>query len=356
MNFTRKLKYAILRNEDPFDHLLWVKACEDYGNSIDYQVIDLTAENWLKTVDDYSPDVLLLKPSGKTSLFRSLYQERLEILVNVLNYKSFPSCREVQLYENKRFFAYWAQANNIPHPRTWIYYHKKEALVDIDSLALPLVGKMNIGASGNGVRILRTKDEVKKYIRQAFNGGLVAKTGPKLGKGKLINRAWKKITNPNQLLNKLKTYKDIASDKQRGFIILQQYISHEYEWRAVRIGDSYFAHKKMVINDKASGSLLKEYGDPPKSLLEFVRLMTDKFGFKSVALDLFESSPGEYLINEIQCIFGQSDPYQMLVNGKAGRYTFQNGRWVFEEGDFNTNESFDLRLKTAAALFETGNL
>ena len=108
MNFTRKLKYAILRNEDPFDHLLWVKACEDYGNSIDYQVIDLTAENWLKTVDDYSPDVLLLKPSGKTSLFRSLYQERLEILVNVLNYKSFPSCREVQLYENKRFFAYWA--------------------------------------------------------------------------------------------------------------------------------------------------------------------------------------------------------------------------------------------------------
>ncbi len=47
----------------------------------------------------------------------------------------------------------------------------------------------------------------------------------------------------------------------------------------------------------------------------------------------------------MQCMFGQSDPYQMLVDGKMGRYVFDNGQWCFEEGDFNTNESFDLRVR-----------
>ena len=52
------------------------------------------------------------------------------------------------------------------------------------------------------------------------------------------------------------------------------------------------------------------------------------------------------LINEMQCIFGQSDPYQMLVGGVAGRYIYQDNQWKFEAGDFNTNESFDLRLQS----------
>ena len=83
--------------------------------------------------------------SGKTSLFRSLYQERLEILVNSLNYKSYPSLDEVRIYESKRYFAYWAKAYQLPHPKTWVYYHLNEALKAIESMKIPLVGKMNIG-------------------------------------------------------------------------------------------------------------------------------------------------------------------------------------------------------------------
>ncbi len=56
-------------------------------------------------------------------------------------------------------------------------------------------------------------------------------------------------------------------------------------------------------------------------------------------------SQGKYLINEMQCIFGQSDPYQMLVNGKPGRYVFKDGKWIFEEGMFNRNESYNLRVE-----------
>jgi hypothetical protein len=78
-------------------------------------------------------------------------------------------------------------------------------------------------------------------------------------------------------------------------------------------------------------------------LFNFVKEITDKHCLFSQAVDIFESSNG-YLVNEMQCIFGQSDPYQMLIDGKPGRYVFNN-EWCFEEGDFNTNESFDLRVQ-----------
>jgi len=347
MKAQKIIKLAILKNEDPIDHLKWIDACEDYQKHIDYEVFDLTVKTWLDDINAYSPDFLLLKPSGKTSLYRSLYQERLEILVTNLKYKSLPSLEEVRIYENKRYFAYWAEANKLPHPKTHVYYHQSEALKAVTSMILPLVGKINIGASGNGVQILHTKDQVKKYIKKAFSVGLVSRTGPKLSDGKLIQRAWQKFTHPKELINRLRTYRDIAMDSQKGFIILQEFIKHDYEWRAVRIGDSYFAHKKMVSNEKASGTLKKEYGAPPTELLDFVRRLTDRFGFTSVAVDIFEPAQGQYLINEIQCIFGQSDPHQMVIDGNPGRYLFKNEQWLFEKGNFNSNASYDLRLKTA---------
>jgi hypothetical protein len=107
----------------------------------------------------------------------------------------------------------------------------------------------------------------------------------------------------------------------------------------------------MLIKGKASGSLEKKYDNPPLKLLEFVKEITDCFQFFSQSVDIFETSDGRYLINEMQCIFGQSDPYQMLVDGIPGRYVFADGQWVFEAGDFNTHESFDLRVQTAIDLY-----
>lgn len=343
---SNKSRLAILKNEDPYDHLLWVSACEKRQNEINFTVIDITSENWLNQIRDFMPDYLLLKPSGTTRLFRDLYLERVYILTTDLKYKSFPTYDELKIYESKRFFANWAMANNIKHPKTWIFYYKAEANYWITKAKFPIVGKINIGASGNGISFLKSKFEAQAYIKKAFSEGLTAKTGPKLRKGDLIKRVWSKILNPKRLVNRLKTYSNIAADKQKGYVILQEYIVHDFEWRVVRIGDSFFAHKKLKKGDKASGSLLKSYDNPPEKLFDFVKELTDKFDFRSVAIDIFEDTDGNYLVNEIQCIFGQSDPYQMLVNNVPGKYSKLDNHWVFERGDFNGNESFDLRLST----------
>ncbi|MFM7667107.1 MAG: RimK family alpha-L-glutamate ligase [Bacteroidota bacterium] len=347
------MKLVILKNEIPKSEERWVKSCEK--KNISHSIVDLTCVNWLELILSEKPDLLLARPSGLTAPFKILYDERLEILVNELKIPCFPTLGEVKIYENKKYFSYWLKANDLPHPQTNIFYFEQEAIKFCEKQdKFPLVAKSNIGASGSGVIIIESKTELLHYIKQTFNGtGAQKRVGPNLKKGKLIKRAVNLMLSPKKIIDKYAIYKARALDIQRDFVLFQEYIPHEFEWRVVCLGDSFFAHKKLLSGEMTSGSLLKDYGNPPLELLDFVKELTDKFNFKSMAVDLFETSPTEFLINEMQCIFGQSDAFQMKVDGIIGRYIHSGDKWVFEAGDFNTNESYDLRLEAAIDYYQS---
>jgi len=345
-----RTKITIIANENPSEVDRWIAACHKMNDKVDFQVVNITRNNWLEETVMSKPQILLTKPGGLTAPFKQLYDERLTILVKDLGYLCFPSLDEVLIYENKRYFSYWLKANKIPHPKTDVFYFKEEAIDFLTRAVFPIVGKTNIGASGSGVRVLHNRKEAVVYIHNTFSfKGAAKRSGPNLKKGGLFRRGVRYLINPSKIAGKLKVYKSRSADVQNSFVVLQEYIQHEFEWRVVRIGESFFAHKKLKMGEKTSGSLLKNYDNPPLSILDFVKEITDRFGFVSQAVDIFETEQG-YLVNEMQCIFGQSDPYQMLVDGVPGRYTHQNNNWVFEAGDFNTNESYDLRLSAALEL------
>ena len=340
----KRIKTIILGNELEDDHNLWVKACEEYYNEVEYRVVNLTSDTWLEEIQKEPFDILFAKPGSLTTLFKQLYDERIYILAYILGYKIFPSPLEIFIYENKRFLSYWLKANNISHPVTSVFYDQKEALNFLDHTRLPIVAKTNIGASGSGIQIIRTKKEALKYIKKTFlRKGSPQRTGPNLDKGGIPERGFHYILHPSDIRKKLDIYQIKAVNLQKGFVIFQEYIPHDFEWRVVRIGDNFFAHKKLKKGEKASGALIKVYDNPPLGLLDFVKGITDKYGFYSQAVDIFESEKG-YLVNEMQCIFGQSDPFQMLVDGVPGRYRYLNGSWLFEEGDFARNQCYNLRL------------
>ena len=340
-----KIKAIILRNESEEDHLPWVTACEAFSDKVDWRIVNLTSAGWLEDIRSESCDILLAKPGGLTGLYKQLYDERIYVLSHSLGYNVFPVPEEIYIYENKRFLSYWLKANGVPHPETSVFYSIDEALSFISGTSFPLVAKTNIGASGSGVKILSDRNEAVRYTEDTFRGrGAPQRSGPNLEKGGYLKRGMHYLIHPSDLAVKMKIYKTRASSLQKGFVIFQEFIDHEFEWRVVRIGESYFAHKKLKSGEKASGSLLKNYDNPPTALLDFVREITESRGFRSQAVDIFESDRG-YLVNEMQCIFGQSDSYQMLVDGRKGRYLFSEGRWLFEEGDFAINECYNLRLQ-----------
>jgi glutathione synthase/RimK-type ligase-like ATP-grasp enzyme len=340
-----KTEAIILRNELEDEHNLWIKACKDYKSDIEYRIVDLTASDWLVEIQKEPCDILLAKPGGLTAPFKQLYDERVYILAYVLGYKIFPSPLEIFIYENKRFLSFWLNANKIPHPETLVFYNHLEAVEFVGKTKYPIVAKANIGASGSGVIFLHDRSEAINYINDTFSGkGAHRRSGPNLGKGGLIRRGFHYVLHPADIQKKMEIYKTVRSDIQSDFVIFQEYIEHKFEWRVVRIGDSFFAHKKLKKGEKASGALIKVYENPPLALLDFVKEITDKHRFYSQSIDIFESE-GSYLVNEMQCIFGQSDPYQMLINGKPGRYLMSDGIWVFEDGDFTRNECYNLRIE-----------
>ncbi len=345
-------KVCILANEDTQSHILWEKSLINNESINSYSIVDLTSDNWLELLRKEQFDIFLLKPPGKTEQFKRLYDERVILLHKYSDTPIYPSLTEVLIYENKRFLRDWLTINELPHPSTFVFYNKKEAKKFIaEQPHFPLVGKTNIGASGNGVVILKTKEQALAYVQTAFSKGIKPKSGPKLKKGSLLKKIEKALKTKGFLSQRLKDYQPDILNVQYHFVILQEFIKHEWEWRCVRIGASFFAHKKLVKGAMASGTLKKGYDTVPEELLCFIKEVTDKHQLKSVAIDVFEKENG-YLINEIQCFFGQSDPYQMLVNGKPGRYIWSDNRWLFEEGMFNTNECYDLRLAHALSYIE----
>ncbi len=344
------MKWGILKNEFDENHLFWKAACLKLGQK--FEIIDLTSNSWLDEVLTKDFDGFLTCPSGRETLFKQLYDERIYIINKVLNNFCYPNYDEIVIHENKKFLSYWLKANNIPHPKTFVFYNKAEAINFVENHPLPLVAKFNIGASGKGVKIFHNLNELKEYTYDAFSKGLRQNWGPNLKMGALRNRIKNIIKNPSRIKTRLEVYKKVYNEIQKGLVILQEYIPHDYEWRIVKIGDSYFAHQKVKSGEKASGTKGINYILPPDKHLNFVKDLCDKYDFNSMAVDAFEDGKGGLLINELQTIFGHVQEYICEKAGKPGRLLFENNEWKFEEGMFNTNLSYDLRLENAIQLLK----
>ncbi len=340
---------GILRNQDPKSGDRWAKACE--SKNVSYRIIDLTSNNWFEEIQGAPFDFFLSRPPGDIERFKIMYDEKLYAITNLLGMNVYPSYEECLIYENKKISSYYLKAHNIPHPKTFVFYDFEEAANFLRNTSYPIVAKTSIGAAGSGIQIIKSLEKAMNYIAPAFKGsGIRRRFGPNRVTGKPSKWFVKALKDPAYFRAKWKSYIERHKDSQYGYVVFQVYIPHDFEWRTVRIGDSFFAYKKLKVGDKTSGAKSLAFENPPLELLDFVREISTKHNITSAAFDLFELN-GHYLVNEIQTLFGHKNDHILEVDGKAGRYVYKNNQWLFEEGDFNTNESYDLRLQDALARF-----
>jgi glutathione synthase/RimK-type ligase-like ATP-grasp enzyme len=347
MSNNKKYRLIILENGISQDHLSWVESCEKRNSEIEYSLLDLSRNDWLEQVLSQDADYYLTNVPSFTTSLKQMYDERLYIINKILNLPIYPSYEEFLIYENKRMLSYWLESNKVPHPRTWIFYNKKEAEYFSEYCKYPVVAKTTIGASGSGVKILKNKREVNKYLGDVFTRkGITRYWGINLRKGDWGKRVFNRLKNLPEFFNYMAKKRVMATiEPQKLHVIFQDYIKCDFEWRCVRIGDSYFGHKKLAKRgEKKSGTSEVSWDPPTFQLLDFIKTITEKGNFLSMAVDVFEPQPGKFYVNEMQCFWGSKNPHQMLIDGNPGRYVFKKGAWVFEEGLYNTNNSYDLRL------------
>lgn len=296
-------------------HKHYIRACREMG--VSYRLMDLSRNDWMDSFSQSICDCFLIWPSASLAVWKEMFDERLYCLVKEMGKNIYPSLDEILLYENKRRVSYFLAAHQIPHPATRVFYDESEALAFIQNSDLPLILKTNTGASASGVFILENRPQAERYIRQAFSKGIVARRH-----------------NPN--------------DRHWGYVLLQEFVDIRREWRMVRIGDSFFGHPKGRRGNYHSGSGIVHWDVPPERLLEFTREVTEVGGFSSMDVDVFETMNGDYLVNELQTVFGAGYSVdQLMVNGKSGRFVYNHiGRcWAFEEGDFARNACANARIE-----------
>lgn len=304
----------------------------------EYKLIDLTKDNWLDFCDD-DIDGYLVRPPCTYQEHKSIFDERIYFLNQVMNKPIYPALNEIYTYENKRNMSLFLRYYNMPHPKTRIYMKKEDALDDIENIKFPVIMKSNIGAGGSAVTLVKNKAE---YVK--INNKIFGRIKSELSRGLVPITSFKNVPIPR------------FGRAQKHYSIVQDFLDIKWEWRMIRIGDSYMGHQKLIGNNGfASGSELVGWEEPPLELLNLLKETTDKMKMRCMVLDIFETNNGEFFINEMQSVIGAYLPYQMKVNDKPGRFIIKNNEFIFEEGVFCQNKCWTPRVNDFINLLSESN-
>lgn len=292
-------------------HSHYIDACEELKFS--YCLIDLFASNWKDQIKKAKFSFLVVRPSVQYAPWKAMFDDRIALIKD--DYPIFPNYLSLWLWESKIRTYEWLEFNNLPHPKTTIFYSHKELQTFANTCEFPIVYKANIGSGSSGVVIIKNKTQLLRQSNQCFVQGI-------------------------------RTYRKHKLDKEHGFLVLQSFLPEVREWRIFRMGRFYFAFEKLKKGQFHSGSKEFGYGMPPLSILNLVKNVTDQHEFKYVSIDVFIDQDENLYINEIQPYFGQENDRELLViDGKTGRLYFEDGEWKFEAGEYCKNNLANLRIK-----------
>lgn len=335
------MKLGILKAWDKLHHKYYIDACE--ALKVDYEVIDVLSADWIDKIKKSDCDGFLCRPPCDYQERKTIYDEKIYFINKFINKPIYPSYDELFIYENKRNMASFLEIMEYPHPKTNVFARKEDALNFIIHCNYPIVFKSNIGAASSGVQIIQGAVAAKKIILSVFG-----RFNDVFTIGKTLFRTSNKI--------KWLKYPSFGST-QKFYVIFQEYHKIKWEWRIIKIGDSYFGHQKLLKGDFSSGSGIDAVGwiDPPSELLFLVKDICEKGNFHSMSVDIFETVDGKFLINELQSMFGSYDRPQMYINDLPGRYVLKNDKFIFEEGQYNKFFSNILRVEHFVRLLKNEN-
>jgi len=82
------MKFTIQKNEDHKSDMKWELACRSM--KLDYCIIDLTAHDWHEKVRLDTSDCFLLKLPGETFKYKTVYDERIYVISEVMKSNIYP--------------------------------------------------------------------------------------------------------------------------------------------------------------------------------------------------------------------------------------------------------------------------
>lgn len=306
-----------------------IESCKSLG--VDYEVVDIINEDWLENVRKSDCDGFFCPSNCVSQELKTIQDERYYFVSQIMKKTIYPDFNGLYIHENKRNMATWLELNEYPHARTRVFTNRENALTYLSNCEYPIVTKSNVGAAASKVRIVKNKRQAIRMAKRCLPQRSIFKL---LTLGLYYKTKIRFLNIPD------------LHNPQKDYFIVQDYIKDVlWEWRILKIGDSYFGHQKLLNGEFASGSGKVGWVAPPKQLLEMTRELCSKGGFRCMDVDIFETKDGKFVVNELQASFGSYLDYQMCIDGIHGRYKDINGEFIFEEGNFNVFGSTRLKIE-----------
>jgi len=321
-----------------------ISACQERG--VDYCTINLLADDWLEQFLQSPCDGYIIRAPAGMSIWRQIFYKRLLLLRESLDGRCVPTVDSLLYYESKISMADVCAIHGLSCVNTKVFFKYTEAIAYANAAKLPVVIKADGGSGGNCVAIIRSRVRLKWQVFRAF----------------FIRNILRDVSITEFFKGKIRPFRTFLNsgyfpiqESNEGYILFQDYIDANHEWRMVVLGNSYFGHKKLKkkIKGKFSGSGKAAWDDPPKELLDLIRHCANILQVNSMGFDVLEDKNGHYYLNEMQAIIGAHAPSQMYINGIPGRYRCHDGEWIFEEGEFCRHKCDLLRVETLLEMLNT---
>tara|TARA_B110001452_G_scaffold67562_1_gene54404 strand:- start:3061 stop:4089 length:1029 start_codon:yes stop_codon:yes gene_type:complete len=192
----------------------------------------------------------------------------------------YPSSESAYHFDNKVFQKYLFEACDSPLVKSYVFYHKKDALEWAYNTSFPKVFKLKGGAGSTNVQIVKRKSHAIRLIKKSFGSGF-----ERMNRREFFMDRVRALKMNKDFISFLKLIKGLLEffqktiiDKnlgiEKGYCYFQDFIpNNDSDIRIILIGEKAFGIKRYVKDNdfRASGSG-KISHDPKDIDLECIKL------------------------------------------------------------------------------------
>lgn len=285
----------------------WIEYLEE--KKIPYVILNAFDNDIIKQIKDNG--VTHFMWHFNQNYFEDMLQARtLFRSINQIGIKTLPNEESYWHFDDKVSQKYLLEALDIPLVKADVFYNQKEAEKYIENTSFPKVFKLKGGAGSINVKLVKTKQQAKKLVKQAFGRGFDAfdswtvftDTIERFRRQKTLHNFLRIIKWGGKGIFVDKQYK--VFPKQRNYVYFQEFIPNlTYDIRLIVIGSKCFYMKRNTRDNdfRASGSGRLEFepGNFDTEAVDIAFKAADKLNMISVAYDFIFNAKNQPLVVEI---------------------------------------------------------
>ena len=282
----------------------WIEYCQK--QHIKYKIVNCYDSNIMQQLKECDA---LMWHWQHTDYKAQLFAKALITSLDRINFPVYPNSNTSWHFDDKLGQKYLLEAIDAPMVNSYAFYDKDSSLKWIEETSFPKVFKLRNGAGASNVRLIKSKQEAKRYINRIFGKGFHANYRESVLNEKIWHfkrdrtlRSFAKIIGgvyryifPNLIYSMLPI--------EKNYLYAQDFVSNcNHDIRVFVIGNRAVAKKRIVregdFRASGSGKMSWDIGEEGKKCLKMAFEIVEKLHAQSIAFDFVKDIDG-YKIVEI---------------------------------------------------------